>query len=221
MTEPASLPPLWSRLLHVFLAPGSLFAALRERPRWVGALLLGAVLVTVSSAVLPTEVWNEMARRQILESGRPVPEDFGGGMAFRVGATVGTAVFWVVWSFVVAALVTFVFGVLLGDDGRYRQYLAVTAHGFLVAAVGALLTVPLKIVQRDPQLTLNLGLFVPLDEGYLLNLLTMLDLFLLWSFVVVSIGIHEVDPRRGVGSAAVVMLGFAVLMAAGVAFMPR
>ena len=220
MTEPGPLPPIWTRALKVFFAPGRLFAVLRERPRWVGALLLGAVLVTASSAVLPTDIWNEMVRRQLLESGQAGFENAGGGVVYRVGATVGTAVFWVVWSFGVAALVTFVFGLLLGDGGRYRQYLAVVTHASLIAAVGALLTVPLRIVQRDPQLTLNLGLFLPLAEGYLLNLLTMLDLFLLWSYVVIAIGVHEIDRRRSVGSAALLMLGFAVVMAAGVALMP-
>jgi hypothetical protein len=72
------------RALQVFFAPGRLFAVLRDRPRWVGALLLGAVLVTASSAVLPTEIWSEMVRGQVLESGQPAFENAAGGVVYRV-----------------------------------------------------------------------------------------------------------------------------------------
>jgi hypothetical protein len=128
-----------------------------------------------------------------------------------------------VWAFVIAGVTAVIFSFILGDDGRYRQYLSVTAHALLIPALGGLATLPLRIARRNPQLTLNLGLFVPGVEGtYLANLLTILDLFLLWGYVVLALGVHEIDRRRSWGSAAGILLGLGILMSAGLAFLiPR
>lgn len=222
MADVPPLPHIWIRCVQVLVAPGRLFAALRERPLWLAAMLLGVGLAAGSAVLIPTEVWDAMVRRQMLESGMAPPDGVQlSGTSLRIVTVIGIAVFWVVWSFVVSGFVTLVFGLLLGDGGRFRQYLAVTTHALLIAGVGGLLTVPLRIIRGDPQVTLNLGLFLPLGPGYLLNFLTMLDLFLLWSYVAIAIGAHEIDPRRGLGSATVVMVGFAILMAGLAAFVPR
>jgi hypothetical protein len=74
--------------------------------------------------------------------------------------------------------------------------------------------VPLKLAQGDPSLTLSLGTFAFfLDEGYPLRVLKMLDLFGLWAYVVMAIGVTKIDPKRGLGSA----LGFFLVFALGFA----
>lgn len=212
---PGSLPV---RLFRVIMAPGRLFAALRDEPRWVAAMLLGSALVVVSTLLVPGEIWDEMFRRQMLQTGQELPEDFDFGTIQRVIAVVAGGVFWFVWTFLLAGILTVLFAFVLGDDGRYRQYLAVTAHALLIPALGGLATVPLRILRRDPQLTLNLGLFADLEPGYLMSLLAILDLFLLWAYVVMAVGAHEIDPRRSWSSAAAILLVLAVLFAAGLAF---
>lgn len=211
--------PLPVRVFRVFAAPGRLFAALRHDPRWLGALLLGAALVVASTVLVPGEIWEEMFRSQMLQAGQEMPEGLDLGTIQRVAAVVGGAVFWFVWVFFLAGVLALVFGFVLGDDGRYRQYLAVTAHALLISGLGGLATVPLRILRRDPQLTLNLGLFFDLGPGYLASFLTTLDLFLLWSYVVMAVGVHEIDPRRSWGSATAILLTLALLVAAGLAFL--
>lgn len=206
------------RLVRVFVAPGRLFAALRQRPLWFTATLLGAALVVLSTALIPGEIWDETMRQQMLETGGQLPEGIDFGTIQRVAAAVFGGVFWFVWVFLLAGILSVVFAFVLGDDGRYRQYLAVTAHALLIAAVGGLATVPLRIVRRDPGLTLNVGLFADLEPGYLMNFLTTLDLFLLWSYVVMAVGVHEIDPRRSWASAAAILLTVAVVLGAGLAF---
>lgn len=221
--EPGAPPSLPLRVVQVFVSPGRLFAALREDPKWLGALLFGALLVVLSTLLIPGDVWNEMFRRQMLQSGRQMPEGIDFGAIQRVAAVIGGAVFWFVWAFVIAGVTAVIFSFILGDEGRYRQYLSVTAHALLIPALGGLATVPLRIARRDPQLSLNLGLFVPGVEGtYLGSFLTTLDLFLLWGYVVIALGVHQIDRNRSWGSAAAVILCLALLMSAGLAFLiPR
>jgi hypothetical protein len=221
-TTATASPPLWVRVYRTFVEPARLGDDLAAYPRWGAAMLLGAALVTLSSLLIPAEIWQEMMREQLLASGREAPEGAAeiGATVFRIWAVGGGLVFWALWSFALAGLVTLLFAFILGDDGRYRQYLALTTHALLIAALGALLTVPLKIAQGSPQLTLSIGTFFPIEAGYLARFLRGLDLFALWSYVVLAIGVSRVDRSRSVASAAVILLVFAVAITALFALIP-
>lgn len=208
--EPRGLPSLAARLIQVVVSPGKLMTALKEEPRWAGALVLGAVLVLVAAALIPGDIWAESFRQTMLEAGGEVPvipEGIDMGQIQRVLAPIAGVIFWFIFAFFVAAVATVIFAFLLGDQGTFRQYLSVTSHALLISALGGVLILPLRIAQRSPQVTLNLGLFTPfLERGYLLNFLTTLDIFLLWSYVIIGLGIHVMDRRRSWAGAAGVLL---------------
>ncbi len=209
------LPVLPVRLLQLLFSPGKLFEALREKPAWFGVLLLGAVLVAVSILLIPVDLFIEAAREQLIQRGQTVPPNLGSsGTLFRLSSLVGGVVFWFIWAFLLAGVVTLVFSFFLGDEGRYKQYLSVVSHGLFIGALGALITVPLKIAQQDPSLTLSLGSFAFfLEGGYAFRVLRLLDLFQLWGYGVMAIGVTKIDPKRGLGSALIVFLGFALIVA--------
>lgn len=215
---PPPLPPLPVRLLKVFVSPGELFEALRFNPVWFWAMAVGAVLVAVSMAVIPMELWEQMLREQAMEqsmrTGQPVPDNFGATSAVvRVFSIIGPLVTLFIWAFLLTAIVTFVFAFILGDEGTYKQYLSVVAHGMFIGAVGGLLITPLRIIEQDIQLTLSIGTFLAFGEGYFSRVLRMLDLFQLWSSVVMAIGVTRVYPRRSLTSAVVVFLGLSLVVA--------
>jgi len=207
------MPSLPRRVLLTFVAPGELFQRLRERPVWGGALLVGAALVALSVLLVPMGVWETMIQEQMAPEGAELAPGFsGGGTVFRISALIGGVVFWFLWAFLLAGILTLVFAFLLGDEGRYSHYLSVVAHALLITAVGGVVVVPLKILQNDPSLTLSLGTFaVFLEEGYLFRVLKALDLFGLWGYGVMAVGVGKVDPRRSAGVAAVLLYSFALL----------
>lgn len=205
----AELPSLPVRVGQVFFAPGALFDRLKDRPAWFGALALGAVLAVVAVVAIPPEIWSEMVRAQLLESGQPVPEQLTiQGNLFRIGGAVATGIVWFVMAFVSAGIATFVFAFVLGDEVSYRQVLSGLSHAFLVTAVGGLLVLPLRIARRDPQLTLSVGTFLPGVDGYVGALLGGLDLFSLWAYALAGIAISRFDRRRSAGAATTVFLAF-------------
>jgi hypothetical protein len=211
---PGRLPNIAVRWLQTFYAPGELFARLRERPAWGAALLLGAIAAVASFVVVPPDLWEASFRQQMLTAGADVPAGFDFGRVAQLLGGAGTALFWLVLAFVLAGVLTLIFGFVLGDNGRYVQYLSVVSHALLIAATGALLITPLKIMQQDLQLTLNVGLFFPFDrESYAGRVLALLDLFMLWSLVVIGVGASKIDPRRGwIGAAGVVGILWVGLM---------
>lgn len=218
MTE-QQLPPFPTRLGQLFVAPSRLFDALRERPAWLVALLVGAVAVAVGVFLIPGDIWTEMARAQLVEAGQEVPAGMENlGSLYRVGGAAGGAIFWVLSALAVAGVLTVIFAFLLGDRVTYRQLLASYAHASLVAAFGTLLVAPLRIAQRDPQLTLSLGTFAPGVEGFAGAFLGGLDLFSLWCYFLVGLAITRLDPRRSLGAAVGITVGIAVAVIAVVAF---
>ncbi|MFQ5536626.1 MAG: YIP1 family protein [Gemmatimonadota bacterium] len=214
------LPGFPSRFVGVFLNPGRTMEALAAHPAWVAALLVGALLVMLQALLLPAEVFETAMREALAQRGQEIPAGTESAVAMmRIAGVVGGLVGYAIITALLAGLFTLVFSFVLGDEGRYTQYLAAYAHAQLIPAVIGLLLVPLRIMQGSPQLTLNLGtFFFFLDDGYLLKVLTMMDLAQLWALLVMAAGAHAINPKRSFGSAAVVTVSVWVLMA--MAFAP-
>lgn len=213
------LPGLPIRLLWVFVSPGRLVEGLAAKPLWAGALLVGAVLVAASVALTPLELLMEANRTAAMERGAEMPEmSERAQQAMQVFIPAFSVLSVAVMTFFFAGVYNVVFAFVLGDEGTYKQYLAVVSHAWFIPALFALLLVPLKISSGDAQLTLNLGLFMPfLPEGYFQNLFRFLDLTQIWSVLVIAQGAHVIDRRRSFGSAAAILLVLLLLMAAVIA----
>ena len=218
--EETGPPPFFSRVVNVFFSPGELFEKLRDNPVWFWTLLLSGVLIMASTAVIPAEAWDQMMQEQFAQSGQQMPDEmpFGGNL-FRImgGASALFGIF--IYAFVLSGLLMILFTFFMGGDGTYKQMLSVVSHSTLISALGAVVTTPLKVVKLDPELTLNLGTFMPfLEEGFLLRFLTMMDLFGLWGFAILAVGITKIDPRRSFGGTFGILLTIFVVIIGAIAY---
>lgn len=204
-----SLP---TRILKVFFSPGEVFLALREKPVWLGAVGVCGILVALSMILIPADIWVESMREQAMRRGTEMPSFLASaGPIFRLASAVSGIIGIFLWVFFLSSVITVFFSFLLGDEGGYKQYLSVVSHALVITAVGSVLLLPLRIAQGDPTLTLNVGTFLPfLEEGYAFRVLKLLDLFGLWSYSVMAVGVTKIDPRRGMGIALSFFLAFAV-----------
>jgi hypothetical protein len=219
--QPLEPSPFSKRVVEVFFSPGRLVEALARHPYWAAALVLGAVLAIVQVLLIPGDVWDAMIREQMVARGQDASAFPGGSSVVRIFALVGGTVGYFVMALLAAGIVTLVFAFVLGDEGRFKQYLAILAHAFLIPTIVGLALVPLKIAQADPRLTLNVGTFLFfLPAGYLLKWATMMDLSMLWAWLVVAQGARAIDPKRSFGSAAAVTMGIYVVMSALLALLP-
>jgi len=208
---PAS--PFYRRLVDLFFSPGKLGDDLAANPVWAAALILATVLIVASMALIPPEVFAEMQREAILRSGREVPampDSMIEIMRWVTPIAAGLSVF--VFTFVFAGIYAVIFAFIMGDEGKYRQYLSVTAHAMIIPALAGLIITPLRISSGDPQLTFNLASFMFfLSDGYLLNFFKAMDLTSIWSGLVIAMGAHSIDNRRSFASAAMVPIGLMVV----------
>jgi len=220
--EEISLPPLPVRYARVFFSPGPLFERLAARPTWFFALLLAAALISLGTYLIPAELQIQAMREQMMSSGGPTPpSEFGENMGiFRTVSLIAGPVFYMIFTIIIGGIVMGIFNFLFGEEGTFKQYLAVLAHANLVVATSYLLLVPLRIQAQDPQLLLSVGTFLPfLSEGWLAGFFGFLDLFSLWSWTLVALGVSKMT-RVGWGAATAAVMVIPVAFAAIFAFFP-
>jgi hypothetical protein len=211
----APLRPLPLRLMDAIVSPGRMARTVADNPKWLGAMLVSAVLLALSVGLLPYELVEEMQRRAAIQAGRPVPNiPENAQTIIRIFTIVGPLVAFIVMSFIISAITMFVFAFVLGDEGKYTQYLAVGVHAAVIPGLVGLLLIPMRIAASDMQLTINVGTFLPfLPDGFWHNFFRAMDVSQIWSSLVTAAGIHAIDRRRSFGSAAAILLGMLVALA--------
>ena len=215
--EPPPRPAFFNRLWMVFVQPGELFKALALNPAWFPVALFAALVAAASTWLIPAELYQEIALQSVqgqTNSDAPVQITQVPPIVFSASAMgfafLASLVFPVVLS--VVTYVIFVF--IRGDQATFKQHLSVVAHTGIITSVGGTLNAFVNARAGDLTQVLSVGTFFPfLPEGYFTDILLALDLFALWAAVVAGIGLVAMDPRRGPGSTAGVLVGMVVVMA--------
>jgi hypothetical protein len=187
------------RLAGVLLSPVETLRDIAARPTWVVPLLLITLLGAGSSALVAPKVDVEATIREQMGDREIPPQQWE--MSLKMGEFMNR------WSpaialvttplilLVVAGLYLLAFKVF-GGEGTFRQYFSVTAHAWIPQVVsGILLTIVLltrdRIVASDVQTALmsNLGFLVePKDAPLPFALLSSLDVFSIWTLVLMVLG---------------------------------
>lgn len=205
-------PALPARAALVFAAPGRLFDELRGRPTWIGALLLVVALSLLGALLIPKEIYFDtfLSRAPAEAPAEAVRQqaEFFYGLRYLFAAVAPPALI-----AAIAGSLLFVFNVILGGEARFVQLFAATAHAFLIASVGGLITIPIIRATGDLQSALALNLLVPgLEEGFLYRLLHGMSVFGLWTAVVLGIAVSRLYPKRESGGAVGTVVGLYVAM---------
>lgn len=208
------------RLLGALVAPGKTFDSIARRPTWVLAMVFSILVgVAVSYVVMQHLDIGAAARQKIEKSGRsltPEQVDQQVAMAEKIGKIAGPVAPLVVGP-LIYLLVAFIFWLLLrlvGGEVRYPVSLAVALHGMLPQTLQGLLSLPVVAshgiyTQEGMQrgvLASNLAFLAP--EGVspaVVSLLASLDLFVIWSLVLLVIGYRRAGRTSTAATAAVVV----------------
>jgi Yip1 domain len=234
-TAPSSAPAVSApaRIVGTFFSPVSTFESIAARPGFLLPILLWtAASVLVTAFLLPRIDFDRMIRSSLEKRGQPVPEERIQSIVERQKrmAPVLYNVIGAVSPALICLLVTLVYWAsfkAFGWDFGFRQGLGATAHAFLPGVLGAFVLLPI-IAQRetiDPTamgelLRSNLGFLVDKNSSPALHsLLGSLDLFSLWSLILLSIGYAAAARVSKKASAGVVFTLWAlyVLGKAGLA----
>jgi hypothetical protein len=208
----------------VFFSPAALFDALRERPRWLDAMVVVVALGLIVQALLPADLIREAALANL-----PANASAEQRAAMERAMPIGNTIRWIatvivppILMAIVAGLVLLIWNVLRGGGARYPQALAITTHSYVIWALGGLITLPLVLATGDLRTTLALHLpFGFLDPGsWLYRFLQGINVFGLWTMIVLGVGVSRIYPRRAsAGGAAVTLVAIYVALKAVGAFL--
>ena len=210
-SAPGSAAPadnLAARLVGVIFSPHETFTRIVARPRWIGAVVTVALVVTAITILF---FRTEVGQTALLDQQVRQMENFGmqisaeqydqmeQGIGFSANLTgLAPLVSIPIFTLVISGILYAVFNALLGGSATFRQVAAVVAHGGAISIVQHLFVTPLNYARGSLAGATNLGVFVPfLDEGnFIARFLGAIDLFIVWSLVVTAIGLGVLYHRR-------------------------
>lgn len=219
------MSPFRSRVRNTFLAPSALAQQLRQSAPWMDALLLSTAVALLSVALMPDEVFVESMQDPVSRRGEPVQITSSPEAVARWGRGMGmlaTLATHPLIAFTLAGVLTLLFSVLGRGRASYQEYLALSAHGLLIPALGTLVAIAIRLVTGAA--TGSLGVTAFFDPGDAPNLLvaTLLatDPFIIWMMAAVAIGAHALEPRHPrAGTALLLIGGYLVLVFASTALL--
>lgn len=215
------------RLIGVLFAPTETFRRIAERPTWVVALVLllalGVAVGIVVAQKIDVEAERDMIRQQIEERQglrgdeleRQVDQIAGINAKIRPFTPLLVVAFGTL-AYLLVAVIFLVGTKLAGGEIDFRRSFATTLHGMVPQGISALIALPLVISREsiDPEaaqggsfLASNLSFLAPEDASRAVeSILGSLDLFTLWSVVLLIIG-YSVVGRLSKGAAAGLVVG--------------
>lgn len=197
----------WGRLIGVLVAPGETFRSIAEKPTWLPPLLVLALFGGMVSLVVQMRTDpEEMVRGQMEAIKFDVPQEQVDKMiedaeSRTTAAKVGLAALGAVGQPLVCAVLAVLFWIgfkLFGSEMDYLRSLATMLHAALPWAVAALINLPLMFTRETLTFedAMNGGVLVsslkalaPEEASAATEaLLGSLDLFTIWTLVLLTIG---------------------------------
>ncbi len=186
-----------SKVFNLFFEPRKVFQSLNLKPTWIVPYIIVALLSIGFFYYTYPYIMDQQVQR--IENNDRIPQQAKGEIIeklkeqshpplWQLGiAPAGTLVTFVI----IAAVLFFVFNVLLGGDSSYRRVFSLYCYSSLVAIPSMIVKFPLIMakgnmnVQTSPALVLS-----PDSQGsFLYSVLSSFDVFTIWQVILLSIGL--------------------------------
>jgi hypothetical protein len=194
---------LLDRFLGIIRAPRDTFAVVIAEPASLDmVILVSLVAATCTGWFFSTEVGQlayldaseatgRLGEEQLQAVERMLPSlGYASGVGLLVAVPLAMTV--------LAGVLFAVFRGRRGGEALFKQVFAVVAHSGAVLVLQQLLVTPLNYARESMSSPTNLSVFLPmLEEGtFLARFLGIIDLFYVWWFVVLAIGLGVLYRRR-------------------------
>ena len=193
-------------MLDIFLAPGRTFSRLKEKPTWliplVVVLVFNMLFVFVTSHYIDWGKQRQAALERMRE--RNVPQEqidkategmdkFYSSPAMRYGMPVVSALFIGILAALFLAVIYNISLPLFGGTSDFKRTWAIVCNASLVAVPAAIVRGLLVLLKRSSEVTTSLLMAAPgLKQPFLKALLSQLDIFDFWKFLLIAIGLKVV-----------------------------
>lgn len=211
-------PNLFVRLGQVFFSPGALFEALRARPVWLDVMILLILSSFASQALIPEERFREIFMQQLPPGSDPADAEQIMDFTRRFGTLLATVSLPIATA-VVAGTISLAYNVVLGGEARFKQLFSATVHAFVILTAGGFLVLGL-ILAGGEQVVLSPALLFPdLGNGFFARMAGRINIFAIWTSIVLGIAVSKMYPKRSAGGATVFLL-FMYMILVGLSALP-
>ena len=186
------------RVSGVIVSPGETMKNLTAKPRILFPFImvgLGILLFYLSRYTLYMDFLRESAEAAIAQQGLEyTPEQMDATMKLTriiglVGAPFGAILMWLI-----TAVILFVGAKILKGEGSFKQYMSVTGYAYVITILYYFLSAVVSFFSGQLMLNTSLGLLVPDMQGtYIYGILRSIDLFTIWYYMVVTLGVLAVS----------------------------
>jgi hypothetical protein len=220
---PAPAKSLPARFIGVILAPKATFQSVAAAPRWVGMLLVVTIFMASATFLF---MRTEVGQRAMLEQQVSTMESFGMQVSdqqyaqmqqrLSISAYIGSIsqlVMIPVVDLIIAAILFAIFSAAMGGAATYKQVFAVVVHAGAIGVVQQLFVLPINYARGAMSSPTNLAAFLPMlpEHGFATYLLGTIDVFVIWSTMVIAIGLGVVNKRRTQPIAVTLFVIYAVI----------
>jgi hypothetical protein len=225
-TAPGGQAGAIARIPGALFSPGPTFESIARRPTWLAPLLLWtAVSVVVTMMLIPRIDWERVTRQGLERRHQTVPEDRLPAIVEQ-SKKIGSIISWffgLAWPAIASLFVAVVIWgsfKAFGWDTSFRQAFGATTHALVPNVLKALLLLPIALQREtiDPEgigdlLRSNLGFLVERDSAKVVHvLLQSVDIFALWSLILLVIGFASAAKVSRKSAAGVVIALWFVLI---------
>lgn len=194
---------VFSRMMNVFISPQTTFEAERQKSMWLFPFILYLILMiawTVMVKPVLQQQQQEVAIEQMQERGMTQEQiDQAVERMNKMGGAfmwISTSVSQVIMFLIVSAVWLFVGNILAGGSIKYPQAMSVTAYSWLVVVVGLLIKAPIILSKQTINVHFSPAAFLSNEESFIYKLLAQFDLFNIWCFFIVTIGISTLTGKK-------------------------
>jgi hypothetical protein len=213
------------RLIGVFTSPRRVFESLRQHPKWMDMLLLYLVLSTamfipmqpVIKAETIQQGIDQIDRSEMSEEQKTEAKQRQAGMMDKmmsVPVGLGMSLIFTPLIFLFWALIVWMgYGFMAGGQLSFGQAFAATCHVALIFLLAGLVKLPLVLMKKTVHVATSLALVLPDADPRSVPFaaLNTLDIFTIWAFIVLAIGMVPL-ARISTGKSRAVSIGIFVLL---------
>ena len=213
----ATISP-FGRIIGTLFSPKSTFEDIVRKPGWVlPVVLLTLLSLGVSFAINQRINWREFMSQQIEKSpsaanmsAEQKEQRIEGGAKFSPAFTYAIGLLGPVIATLLVGLVMWgSYNLLGGANTNFGTSLSITAHAFLTGLVSSPLLIlilylkPIGSVDLENPVAANLAAVLPDDAAkWLFALCKSIDIFSIWTLILLAIGFAATNPKKLAGSKA-------------------
>jgi hypothetical protein len=222
-------PNSFARIFGVLFSPNETFASIARRPTWAVPLLVIIVVSFAATAViLPRMDWDKivaMQQEQIKERNPNVSQQQldqmermtkAGGKVFAWAAPV----VFVIWYLLVAGVLLLTFR-LMGGEGNFSQAFSATLYAWMPQVISSIIGTIVAVARGGMLDPMQMATMVKTNPGFLADmktqpmlfaLLSSLDIFTIWTIVLLIIGFAALARVSKAKAAAIVITWWVVVI---------